>query len=324
VLRVVHAPIEDSSGAKLTGFKVDDLLKVEQFLSLPSLDALGWRYREKAKSQWPSSYRFQVLKRSWQAVVVSDSSSGPQQACILQMAASPDARTLRNVESDVDDARVAASYAARFNRNQRQAVIPGGAIPSDGSDEPDSSRPLLEEQKAEAELGDESAPKVRVAATIACEVVTSNYPSMIPAGGYCTLAPYAEKEVQKFVFDGSSDDFSEIPQAYFHYAAFASGGKEFVCDIQGAEEDDGTFLLVDPCILKAGLPTVGQLVGAIANVPGQTSGPQSISGPTAERFDALHPKCGEACKVFDPQRRSALRNGKTGMCGMGHACGFGR
>lgn len=253
-----------------------------------------------------------------------DSRNGPQQVCVLQMAASPDARTLRNVESDVDDAGAAASYAARFNRNQRQALLPGGAIPSDGCDEPDSSRPLLEEQRPEAELGDDSAPKVRVAATIACEVVTSNYPSMIPVGGYCTLAPYAEKEVQKFVFDGSSEDFSEIPQAYFHYSAFVSGGKEYVCDIQGTEEDDGSFLLVDPCILKACPPTVGQLVGAIANAPGQTSSPQSISGPTVERFDALHPRCGDACKVFDPHRRSAQRNGKIGMCGIAPTCGFGR
>jgi hypothetical protein len=140
---------------------------------------------------------------------------------------------------------------------------------------------------------------------------------MVPVGAFLTVAPYAEKDVQKYVFDGISEEFSELPQAYFHYAAFSSGGKEYVCDIQGAEDDNGSFLLVDPCVLRASLPNVGDLVGAVANVQGG----HSMNGPTAERFDTLHPKCGAACKTFDPHRRSAQRNGKAGMCGMG-TCGI--
>jgi hypothetical protein len=307
VLRVVHAPIDDSSGARLSGYKVNDELRIAQFKMTEGSDTLGMRYRDKVKAQWPPSYRFQVAKRSWQALVQPDSRLGSQQACILQMASSPDERTLKHVEIDVDDANVAAAYASRFNRNQRQAA--GLSEDVDASAQTMSSaRPLLEA---------EGVPTIRVAATIACEVIASGYPSMIPVGGFCTLAPYSEREVQKFVFDGSTEEFSEVPQAYFHYAAFASGGKEFVCDIQGTEEDDGSFLLVDPCMLRSGLPTVGQLVGALANQQTQAD------GPTPERFDALHPRCGEACKCFDPQRRSALRN-KVGMCGTGVTCGFGR
>jgi hypothetical protein len=320
LLRVVHAPIEESSGAKLIGYKLDDVLKVVNFQTEPALDALGWRYREKMKQQWPPSYRFQLLKRSWHAVVVPDSWSGTEQTCVLQMASSPDARTLENVEIDVDDARVAASYASRFNRNQCQALSSAGMVPPDSHEEAGTERPLMHSIRAADARAEDAAPTVRVAATIACEVVSSSYPSMIPVGGFCTLAPYAEKEVHKFVFDGS-EDFSEIPQAYFHYAAFSSGGKEYVCDIQGVEEDDGCFLLVDPCVLRANLPTLKDLVGVIANTQGHG---RSMTGPTVERFDALHPKCGEACKVFDPQRRSALRNGKTGLCGIGPTCGFGR
>lgn len=71
-------------------------------------------------------------------------------------------------------------------------------------------------------------PTIKVAAPVACEVIFSGYPSMVPVGAVCTLTPYAEKDVQKFVFDGHSDEFLELPQAFFHYAAFSSGGKR-VC-----------------------------------------------------------------------------------------------
>merc|ERR1712070_858081 len=132
------------------------------------------------------------------------------------MPSSPAERTLQNAEIDVDDANVAASYAYRFNRNQR--------VPLE----------TAADATVQVVSGD-GAPRVRVAAAIACEVISSSHPSMIPVGGFCTLAPYSDKEVQKYVFDGVSDEFSEVPQAFFHYTAFASGGKEFLCDIQGVE-----------------------------------------------------------------------------------------
>merc|ERR1712070_372212 len=132
-------------------------------------------------------------------------------------------------------------------------------------------------------MEDGSVPRVRVAAPVACEVMASGYPSMVPVGTFLTLTPYAEKDVQKFIFDGMTEEFSELPQGYFHYAAFSSGGKEYICDVQGVEDDNGCFLLVDPCVLRANLPTVGDLVGVAVNA--------STDGPTVERFDTLHPKC---------------------------------
>merc|ERR1719265_490915 len=107
-------------------------------------------------------------------------------------------------------------------------------------------------------------PSIRVAAPVACEVIHSGYPSMVPVGTVCTLTPYSEKDVQKFVFDGQTEEFLEIPQAFFHYAAFSSNGKEYVVDIQGTEDDDGSLLIVDPCILKAGLPSVRDLMSVAA------------------------------------------------------------
>jgi len=313
VLRVVHAPIDDPRGAHLTDYKVGAELKVVELLTLNGFDALGWRYREKTRQQWPASYRFQVAKRCWQVRVTPDDHSGPDQVCLLQMSASPDARTLDHAKLDVDDAQTAAVYAQRFNLHQQQYV--SGAL---GPEAPagEATDPLAVNVVSPE---DGAMPTIKVAAPVACEVIFSGYPSMVPVGAVCTLTPYAEKDVQKFVFDGHSDEFLELPQAFFHYAAFSSGGKEYVCDIQGAEDDDGSFLIVDPCMLKSNLPTVRDLIGVAVN--GQIQGEFSSSGPTAERFDALHPKCCQACKAFDPHRRSALRNGKAGMCGMG-TCGM--
>jgi len=314
VLRVVDAPIDDSRGACLTGYNVGDELKVVQFSTVNELNPLGWRHQEKTRPQWPHTYRFQVPKRSWQAMVVPDNSAGSQQVCLLQMAASPDERTRENAQFDVEDSKVAAVYAQRFNLHQQNTVAGMGmADPKDSAAVAATS--TMDDETALIENG--TFPTIKVAAPVACEVIASGYPSMVPVGAICTLAPYAEKRVQEYVFDGQSDEFSELPQAYFHYAAFTSGGKEYVCDIQGVEDDDGSFLIVDPCILKADLPGVRDLIGAVANVQSEPS----KNGPTVERFDTLHPKCTQACRVFDPQRRSAMRNGKVGMCGMG-ACGL--
>jgi len=322
VLRVVYAPIENSSGAHLTGFKVDAEahLMVSHLTYISGLDTLGWRYREKNRQQWPMSYRFQAPKKSWHVKVVD--SLGLEQVCILQIASSPDERLLENAMLDVDDSKVAATYAHRFNLQQMQAIS-GAAGPQapqapDAAAGPEALVSVAVQAISDLVIDDGSAPRVKVAAPVACEVLASGYPSMVPVGTYLTLTPYAEKDVQKFIFDGISDEFSELPQAYFHYAAFSSGGKEYVCDIQGVEDDNGCFLLVDPCVLRSNLPTVRDLVGVVANTHSEV---QSISGPTVDRFDTLHPKCSQACKTFDPQRRSALRNGKVGMCGMG-TCGM--
>merc|ERR1712032_903349 len=91
-------------------------------------------------------------------------------------------------------------------------------------------------------------------------------------------------------------------------------GKQLVCDIQGADEDGGDFVLLDPCILRTNLPGVSDLVGTVA--PNTKT---EASGLVADRFDALHPTCAQMCKTFDPQRKSAKRN--VGLCGA--ICGLG-
>merc|ERR1712070_237357 len=98
-------------------------------------------------------------------------------------------------------------------------------------------------------------------APVACEVVASSAPDILPRGAACTVTPYQQPEVVKFVFDGA-DEFSEVPQAFFHFAAFATGGQEFVCDIQGAEDDNG-FHLIDPVVLREDTTNVKQFLTSI-------------------------------------------------------------
>jgi len=301
VLRVAAAPIEASCGAYTSSFSVGEQLCIEKLDTLPGLEPLSFRFRERDRASWPSSHRFQSLRRTWRVNVVGTASKRP---CVLQMTIVPVMRTLDNVDLDIDDARDSISYATRFNLHQQR--------------------------QQEAEGGD-TPPCLRVAAPVACTVLHTSFPAMIPVGTACTLIPYPLMEVQKYVFDGS-EDFQELPQAYFHYAAFASNGKEMVCDIQGGELDTGDFLLIDPCVLRTELPKVSDLVhavavNAVAAATSERAGTTGASssralGPTAERFDALHPRCAQVCRGFDPQRRSVKRN--AGACGMiGGACGLG-
>merc|ERR1712093_4361 len=99
--------------------------------------------------------------------------------------------------------------------------------------------------------------------------------------------------------DGS-EEFKELPQAFFHYAAWSSGGHELVADLQGVQAADGGILLIDPCVLRKAPPSVADLVGAVAPIAALVSKDQTdgVEG----RFNLLHPKCAQMCKTFDPQR----------------------
>lgn len=156
---------------------------------------------------------------------------------------------------------------------------------------------------------------MKVATPVACRVLKSSMPSLLPVGSTCLLTAYSEPEVRKFLFDGS-EDFLELAQAFFHHVAFSSGGKELMCDLQGFEGDDGSLLLIDPCIWRSELLTVGALLAQAVK-----TGADKVPGPSPERFDKLHPKCTSLCQAFDPQRKSIKRN--TGICGMGATCGLG-
>lgn len=185
VLRVVKAPIQESDGARLSGFRVDEELAVTQLETPLGLEALSLRYKDHVRCSWPKSYRFQASRRSWRASVLSGLNR--EQACILQLATRPDDRNLGNTELDIKDASDAVSYAARFNQQQRQHAAVEG-------------------------IDADAVPAVKVAAPVACEVLSSGYPSMIPVGAACTLLPYPWPEVHKYICEGS-EDFLEVPQA---------------------------------------------------------------------------------------------------------------
>lgn len=297
VVRVIRTPIEPHLGSRCSSYQKGQDLRLARLEAPQSfIECLGMRYREHVRSSWPSSFRFQTVHRSWCTSIASFGGLS-EQVCILQMPEEPEDRTLQSVELGVQDAKDAASYAYRFNMF------------------------LLRQQGLSEATDSEKVPGMKVAAPVICEVVHTGYPSMIPTGGLCTLTQYNCREVIKFVFDGS-EDFQEMPQAFFHFAAHSSGGKEFVCDLQGDEDEAGNFLLIDPVLLRAGLPGVGDLVSAGMRESGMKKEMAGTStGPTKERFDQLHPKCAQMCKEFDPQRKGAVKS-IGGMCGF-NSCSFG-
>eukprot|EP00931_Biecheleriopsis_adriatica_P014114 TRINITY_DN11575_c1_g1_i1.p1 TRINITY_DN11575_c1_g1~~TRINITY_DN11575_c1_g1_i1.p1 ORF type:complete len:338 (-),score=56.78 TRINITY_DN11575_c1_g1_i1:88-1101(-) len=305
VLEVLRTDVDDSQAAKPSGFKVSDQLVIPILETPPGLEPLGFRYRDAIRAKWPDDYRFQSIRRSWRALVAQGLSG--HQACVLQMASNQEERTSACVSLDLEDAKTAASYAHRFNLYNSQHAMQTGMA------------------------GDDPLPRIKVAAPVSCRILKSSLPALIPVGAYCTLTPYAEKEVKKFVFDGS-EDFLEMAQAFFHHAAFSSGGKELVCDIQGVEEEDGSLLLIDPCVLHAAKTSVGGLIkGAVANATAEKQAQDQQASlscmvpdvpSSADHFDALHPRCAQLCKAFDPQRKSVTR--KLGVCGIDVTCGLGK
>merc|ERR1712190_521093 len=87
-------------------------------------------------------------------------------------------------------------------------------------------------------------------------------PDIVQPGEAVSVVAYPSALVKKFVFEGG-EDFLELPQAFFHYVAWLSGGREFVGDIQGVQ-DDHDVLIVDPVVLRASKPTIGNIIGAVA------------------------------------------------------------
>eukprot|EP00929_Paragymnodinium_shiwhaense_P053422 TRINITY_DN26729_c0_g1_i1.p1 TRINITY_DN26729_c0_g1~~TRINITY_DN26729_c0_g1_i1.p1 ORF type:complete len:318 (-),score=72.04 TRINITY_DN26729_c0_g1_i1:86-1039(-) len=293
-LRVLYSaePSDESTGARLTGYKVDDELSIKDMLPKNGYETLNQRARSSSSGSrlWPSSYRGKAFRHSWQADVLLNDK---EQKCILLIASKPEERTEANAVAEVQDAMDAATYAHRFNLHQ----------------------------KAHADSPDQIT-RISVAIPVVCQVTATSYPSMVPEDSIVTLLPYPWSSVQKYVFDGQSEEmFMEIPQTFFHYAAFSSNGKHFVCDIQGAEDSGGDIVLVDPCVLRTEPPSITGLVGKAAKVSLPAAATEALASdkPTLERFDCMHPKCSQLCKTFDAQRQTAKRN--AGMCGVG-TCGF--
>lgn len=305
-LRVVSVPIDESLGTRVLPCNFGEEITVEKLERIKAYDPLLWRFEKSAKERasanskptplnipWPQGYRCSVPRRYWKATVSGVTGKVPmlQQTLLLAAAASPQERTAENCELDLQDCKDAALYAHRFNMHSS----------TNGGD---------------SYVAEGGLPGVKVCAPVGCQVLASVVPQLIAAGDIITLIPYPCNEVKKFIFDGS-EDFLELPQAFFHHVAFTSGGREMVVDLQGLEDEEtGDVLLVDPCVLRSGAPTAGDVLSTLT--PTLTKKAPGV-GPSPERFDLLHPKCSQMCKAFDPNRRGgAPRNN----CGVGFACGL--
>lgn len=288
-LKVLHAPTptDESTGARLSGYKVDQELTILEWSSKVGYETLNQRARSSSSGDrlWPSTYRGQAFRHAWNAKV--GSKDGKEHRCILLMAAKPEDRTVGNAVLEVQDALDASTYVHRFNLHQKAIADSLDQITS-----------------------------MRVAVPVVCQVVSTTFPSMVPEESVCTLIPYPWTNVKKYVFDGSHEEaFMEVPQTLFHYAAHSSNGKHFVCDIQGTEDSAGDITLVDPCVLRSEPVSIVGLVGKAAQAGLPTAARTVIASdrPTLEKFERMHPKCGPLCATFDPMRQTGKRN--TGFCG---------
>jgi len=222
--------------------------------------------------------------RFWRAKVVTEHKNGDVRThwCLLQVAADPSYRSLDTAMLERRDCDIIAAHAHRFNQH------------------------MLREEGADP--GDAGQYGVQICMPTICQVLQSPVPQFFGQGDSVILLPFKSNEIQKFVFDGT-EDFLEIPHAFFHYVSWVTGGQECVSDLQGVEDDDGSFILCNPCMPRKVGWGAGSCFGPLG--PG--------GGANAQLFDRLHPKCGPLCKSFDPDRRT-----KPGRrhCGVPISCGL--
>lgn len=285
MLTVAYTPIEPSLGANLLKLETGAKVIVLDISKPDSIDTLRWRYMKEhhevpgpdgQELVWPMTHRFQVRRRSFR-VKIADEKGGVTD-CILQISKDPSSRTAENLQKDVEDSKQVASYAHKFNMQQL------GSLEMDGG---------------------EGLCAVKVAAPIGCQVVAKSKFLMEPInqGDLLTLAPFPDETIEKFVFEGD-EKFHELPQAFFHYVAWLSGGKEMACDLQGSLGDEGELTLVDPVVVRTGGASILEHI---------TCQPPQGNTPLPPLFDKLHPRCAQMCKDFDKSR--AVRSKRLG-CGM--------
>lgn len=323
-LRVVSDPFGKENlecGLRASFLPVGAEIMIAEVEKAKGWEALRWRYERSAKERagilytqgpsatqtysqpkllWPEGYRFTNPRRFWRVKLISKNDQGGfhEHYCLMMVANAPEDRTLNNIEIDMRDALDTGKYADRFNQHI-QKTLSGHGHHASHVDE---------------------MPSVRVCAPVGCEIIASSNNKFAAPGHHVMIVPYPFQEVKKFIFDGS-EDFLEIPQAFFHHSAWLASSSEFVCDVQGYEDDDGTLILVDPCVLRSDRPTMGTLFGTMSSTNAQAhkgqGQAQQVDGPSTERFDMLHPRCAQMCKAFDPNRRSACRR----HCGLTVGCG---
>jgi len=311
VLHILNTDVEASSGAVLCPFKPGEDVAVESLERVAGWESLYRRYERCAKEraasasmpgqaaggvrrfQWPESPSCIYPRRCYKAKLMSSDQKGgvSQSVCMLQVAADPQHRSMEHMTACVQESKELATHASGFNYHLSRTA---GA----------------ESGRGGAAI-QESLPEVKVAVPAGAYVLGGQSPELAVAGEHVLLFPYSASEVRKYVFDGS-EEFLELPQAFFHHIAWASGGSDLVCDLQGTEQDNGGLLFVDPCMYHPEAPGIGDLLSSVV------TGPRGQGTP--EKFEILHPRCGQLCKVFDPSRRGpqARRH-----CGLGISCGVG-
>merc|ERR1719450_1020650 len=184
---------------------------------------------------WPDS----VPMRQWCAKVMRSEGKGAGKVlwCMIQVAIATQDRKANVVGSCINDAMSVGSYASMFNQHITRSAM----------QRPDQT----------GIASPDNMPGVSVCSPVAAVVAKSAVPDLVAEGEHLMIVPYPSMEVQKFVFDGS-EDFLELPQAFFHYVAWKSGGNELVGDIQGVQ-DDQDVLIVDPVVLRSTQPGIGDL-----------------------------------------------------------------
>ncbi|CAE8625100.1 unnamed protein product [Polarella glacialis] len=295
-----------SIGARLTGFDVDDEIAILKLELAAGFDTLDWRMipqlshsegnqaMSATSRRPPPDWLIQETPRTgfqkrhnWRATALACDPNNPERlvetVCLVQAAKEPSDRIASTYSDNLKDAWNTASYANRFNLHVTQQH--GKA----------DTNPLI---------------AVQVCIPVVCEVIASTTPHWLAAGDFVTVCAYPQQEVQKFIFDGN-EPFQDVPQAFFHYAAATSGGKDIVWDLQGCrEQNSGTYLLVDPVVRRRPPATVRNLFFATV---GNERGLGKVS-PNPKQIDLLHPKCTRLCETFDPERLAAYGKGAGFAC----------
>lgn len=309
LLRVDAAPIRESTGALLSSLRLTDELIIEVADTPAGWSPLALRQRRCADSAdssmgsgpgigggsgppWPQGPRFTVPQRYIRARV-------DRRWMLLQVAVMPEHRTMERVVQDLEDAKDAASYAHSFNAHLRRVA--------EGPEE--RTEPM----------DDIEAPQVKVCAPVGCRVLHSASPQLVRPGDVVMLSAFTQPEIRKFVFDGS-EDFLELPQAFFHYVGWFSGGRELLLDLQGSEGETGDVLFVDPCMLRAPQPSVGGVLASMASSNG-VSYAADPGAPVEDYFHTLHKTCGQVCTSFDPERKGCRARRMCGFAGVA-GCGL--
>eukprot|EP00811_Abedinium_folium_P001161 NODE_11062_length_1310_cov_11.225697.p1 GENE.NODE_11062_length_1310_cov_11.225697~~NODE_11062_length_1310_cov_11.225697.p1 ORF type:complete len:328 (-),score=41.06 NODE_11062_length_1310_cov_11.225697:252-1235(-) len=313
-LRVVSVPaIDDGCDARVLCHEVDQELSLKSLDTLAGLnvlrerferstlnannagttehDAMNFAEMSKKKIRWPETSRFSCPRRFWQvAVDIHDEASGRFRVehAVLEVASYSRDRTMDYCDAAMKETSEVASYATLFNMRLR---------------------------KVEGEEGGMSWPKVHVAMPHVCEVLGSSVPQLMGAGDHCLLWAYPSDHVTKYVFEGL-EPFLEVPQAFFHYVACLSGGQEMACDLQGCTDENGDFLMVDPCMLRTTRLTFGTMLSSIW-VSSRDEQKRRHQQSRINWFGSLHPTCGTLCHAFDPNRNPCARSiFQAGFCGL--------